>query len=294
MGEAKRRKESEPFFGQLPKYGKGLIISNPIEIEGNNVILKSTQLDPLELRRSILFWDRLVWPASNGIYIEGGVDEDYLKEVGILTRPVFRGNGEAGKDLAKAFTSAFRQCESLEPGAWAMSSGENALIMVDQGFAESRGASVELFRAVPIPSRDVPLEEVLRFKERRKDEARAFIIAVDKFFENWVDSEDQAHQLRNAQREIEIRCRDLIEASRESKLPFRLSSWKVGFSFNPYAIVSGGLGKLVGAPFGMEMLGALLGAAASSIAIKRDIGSTGSENKKSAFRFASQVDGELF
>ena len=67
MGEAKLRKQTDPNFGQVPKNGlsyRGLVVSPPIEIEGNRLFAKSSNLDAQELRFSLLFWDRLVWPSS--------------------------------------------------------------------------------------------------------------------------------------------------------------------------------------------------------------------------------------
>jgi hypothetical protein len=85
MGEAKRRKESDPMYGRPTR---GLILTCPIEmIEQHGVIIKSTELDPQDLRHALLFWDELVWPANNQIYIGSGPDAEYLEEAKILTRP---------------------------------------------------------------------------------------------------------------------------------------------------------------------------------------------------------------
>ena len=47
MGEAKRRKALDPHYGQTKR---GLIVSCPLEIQGTQLLVKSTHLDPQELR----------------------------------------------------------------------------------------------------------------------------------------------------------------------------------------------------------------------------------------------------
>ena len=71
MGEAKRRKQNDLNFGRVPRdaINRGLVVSPPIEIQGSNLFVKSSSLDPQELRFALLFWDRLVWPSSRNIYL---------------------------------------------------------------------------------------------------------------------------------------------------------------------------------------------------------------------------------
>jgi hypothetical protein len=84
MGEAKRRRETESTYGVVAKdlQTKGLVISNPIWINQNGSTL-SGGLDPLELRFSLLYWDKLVWPKSNLINFPGGYDAEYLETLKI-------------------------------------------------------------------------------------------------------------------------------------------------------------------------------------------------------------------
>lgn len=291
MGEAKRRASSDPYFGKVPKSGKGLIISNPLVIDGTSVFIRNSNLDPLELRRALLFWDRIVWPTSNGIFICGGIDSEYLEERGVLKRPRYQVNGDAAAALADAFLQAFNEKEIAEPGQWALSTGEDALILRSSEVINDRGASVDLYRAVPIPNHDVPLEDILNFREKRLPEVRAFVVAIDEFYEKWACAEDQAHQLNLAKRQIEIACLDLIKVTRESKNPFRLSSWKIGFALNPISIVgAASLGKILDPVLGLPGLGAVLTGAASTISIKRDIGFKRDVAASKPFRFSATLE----
>src|SRR3989442_5161137 len=103
MGDAKRRKQADPNFGRIPKRPahRGLVISPPLEIEGERLFIKSTSLHPQELRFALLFWDRLVWPSSRAIHIASGPDEQFLESAGVLRRPDYTFNGDAAQGIAR-------------------------------------------------------------------------------------------------------------------------------------------------------------------------------------------------
>ncbi len=101
MGEAKRRKESEPNFGRVCNIRsyRGLIVSPPIEIEGTKLFVKSSNLDPQELRFALLFWDKLVWPSSRALHFVSGPDEQFLESAEILERPEYTYYGDAAQGI---------------------------------------------------------------------------------------------------------------------------------------------------------------------------------------------------
>lgn len=173
MGEAKRRKESDPNFGRVPKdVGmRGLVVSPPIEIEGTRLFAKSSNLDPQELRFALLFWDRpLVWPSSRNIHFASGPDELFLESAKVLSRPDYTIDGDAAQGIAKGQFQAYQDLDRSNPGAWALSQGENSFLFKQGQAIEGEGALIELHRAIPILKQDVPLAEVLEFRQRRRDE----------------------------------------------------------------------------------------------------------------------------
>jgi hypothetical protein len=271
--DPRRRKQADPFFGRIPKGGKGLIISNPLTLSGT-AMAGIGGLDPLELRRSILFWERLVWPTPQVMRFGGGVEEEFLVEAGILKRPVIPPTSnriQPAHEFRRIFFHAFEELESKEPGLWAMSLGESSLNIVDapSHLKQGRGMSVELSRAIPVPDRNVPLAEVLEFKRRRIDEVARAVIALDSLFQKVVNSEDQAHQFNLAIREIDQSCTDLLKVARETEHAFRLSNWRIGYSMNPGNIGSGAVtGFAVGSIFGLPGVGALVGGMASTMTVE--------------------------
>jgi hypothetical protein len=184
MGEAKRRKARDPTYGR-PK--RGLVVSPPVEIQGSTLRFLS-QLDPQELRFALLFWDKLVWPKSRSVYIASGPDESFLEQAGILGRPEYTFSGVAAPGLARTQIQAFLDLDRREPGVWSLAQGEDSFLLKDRILTEGNGAFVELHRAIPVPDKDVPLDDILRFRDKRSDELQLLRHRIDIFVASINDS----------------------------------------------------------------------------------------------------------
>jgi len=117
------------FGAKLKDNFRGIILSSPLEIKENSVLIKNSNLDPIELMRSILFWDVVAWPETNGIRLGSNEDEKFLQSAEKLIRPSYQVNGEVATALALAATDAFAQLDSRDPGQWAMSDSHNSIIV---------------------------------------------------------------------------------------------------------------------------------------------------------------------
>jgi len=298
MGEASRRKKSDSTFGRIPKSAgfRGLVVSPPIEIEGSRLHVKSSSLDPQELRFSLLFWDRLVWPASRSIHIAGGPDEEFLESAGILGRPEYTFNGDIAQGLAMSQVKAFADLDREEPGVWAMSRGDRSFQWKEGFFEEGAGAYVELVRAVPIPTPDVPLAEILEFKSRRRDELLTLRHQLDSFVTDVEAAEDKAAALQSRGREVDRACADLLSAGREWKFPVYLANVKASFSLALSRILpaaAGGfvLGETIGLP--AAYAAAAAGGAISALEVKGDFAVRPVRRPKSPYQYAYRIHSEL-
>jgi hypothetical protein len=298
MGEAKLRKIIEPNYGKIPKEAesRGMVISPPIEVVGTRLIAKSSNIDAQELRFALLFWDRLVWPSSRAIHFASNQDEQYLESIGILKRPDYTIYGDGATGLAKGQIQAFEDLDSREPGVWAIAQGESSF-MWKEGFIQREvGAFVELSRSIPIPKYDVPLAEILEFKQRRRDELLTLRSHLDNFVVGLEKSGDKLDALNRYVAEIDRACANLLCVSSEWQFPFYLSNFKTSFSLNPIKL----LGPAAGAWKAMESYGVTLAAtaavvagAASTLEIKSDFGLRSPRRPKSPYKYAYRIDREL-
>jgi hypothetical protein len=298
MGEAKRRKQTEQNFGRVPKSAnyRGLVVSPPIEIQGTSLFAKSSNLDPQELRFALLFWDKLVWPSSRAIYFVSGPDETFLESAGILIRPEYTFNGDVAQGIAKGQIQAYQDLERAEPGVWALAQGENSLLWREGLFEEGKGTLVELHRAIPIPKHDVPLAEILEFKQRRQDELVLLRHLIESFVSEIEKSADKPLALKERIAELDQACADLLTVGREWRFPVYLSNVKASFNFSPMKFLPAvGFGWEVGKHHSLTAAtsAALAAGVVSTIEIKGDFGIRSMKVPKSPYRYAYNICEEL-
>ena len=89
--------------------------------------------------------------------------------------------------------SHFKELNDQQPGQWSLARGPNSLSLLDADPTlndEHRGLRVELFGALPIPNVDVPLEEIIRFKEKRKAELISLRVCLERVYQSIMDAPD--------------------------------------------------------------------------------------------------------
>lgn len=299
MGEAKRRKACEPDFGKPKAPRRGLVVCPPLEIKGSRLYIGSSNLDPQELRCALLLFDDLVWPSSRTILLASGPDEQFLERVGVLTRPDYTFNGDAVHALAKAQSQAFIDLDARDSGRWSLAQGKNSLLLHEQLLVRDAGALLELQRAIPVPDRDVPLNEVLEFKQRRHDELQRLRDELDGFLAAINHADDKAAELRKHVTIIDSACTDALKVSREWQFPVRLANYKVSFDLRPFVPLIAGVtayhvSELASSSAILAGIGGALGAAGSVLKLTGDFGWRGLKRRLGPYRYVYQFHKELF
>lgn len=297
MGEAKRRASNDRLFGKIPKTVemRGIVVSPPMVIDGTRLFAKMSNLHPQELRFSLLFWDKLVWPSSRAIHFASGPDEKFLESAGILTRPDYTFNGDGATGIALGQIQAFIDFEEKNPGSWSLSQGEDSLLIKSGLSQVSAGTSLELHRAIPIPKHDVPLAEILEFKYRRRDELLYFRHHLESFAPS-LSSANYQEDINAAIQKIDAACADLVKVGREYQFPMYLSNLKANLSISPSKLVPSSLaGFALGNSFGLAAASVAAGMAAigSMLEIKADINFRSVKREVSPFKYVYRIHNEL-
>lgn len=298
MGEAKIRKQNDPNYGRTPKspISRGLVVSPPLTINGNSLYAKSSNIDPTELRFALLYWDKLVWPSSRVIHFASGPDEQFLELAGVMSRPDYTFNGDAAQGIAKSQIHAFLDLEKSEPGAWALAQGENSLLLADNAFEQGNGGVIELHRAIPIPQGDVPLAEILEFKNRRNDELLNLRNHLDHLSKQIIDPHNLPADIKTKISEIDSACADLLQLGKEWQFPVHLSNLKASFTISTRSIVPPAVGAwYFGQQFGLAAAtaAAVVSGAVSTFEIKGDLGFRSPKKPRSPYRYAYLAHREL-
>ncbi|GCA52361.1 hypothetical protein KGO5_04826 [Sinorhizobium sp. KGO-5] len=241
MGEAARRKRNDALFGREPKRGRGIIISPPVEVDGNKLTIKGASIDEQEIRFSLLFFDRIMWPDNNLVSIGSGESVTFLEKCGIVSRPKYRSasSGPLAKLFVDVHLKAFEDMQTKEPGFWSLSNTYVNVVNHSSQFVTSGGSYVELLGAIPVPNEDVPINDILEFKEKRRDELLGLRIEIQDFSSSVLRAGDDAGAFVSALEKIEKGCLDVLAATKEAGFPFRFSNVKPRFEMDILKIVGG-------------------------------------------------------
>lgn len=297
MGEAKRRAKGDPTFGK-PK--RGLVVSAPTTVSQSGFTIKSSELDPQELRASLLYWDKLAWPTNNIFHIDGSPDVEFLETAKVLSRPRhnFTGTVKGPEILVLAQAEILAQLDGREPGVWALSQGENSIFLSDAKLEKDAGLAFELYRAIPVPDKDVPLNEILEFRRKRYDELFSLRSEIDGLLVKIRNSENPTEELEKVLKQVDDRCAASIRVGAEWKFPVKLSNLKVSFDLKPFSMARDAILAYNGATFlGLttSLAAGVAGASAvSSFKITGDFGWKGLRDRTNSYRYVSSFHKELF
>lgn len=302
MGEAKIRKASDPSYGKVPKKPQphGLIISNPMKIDiVNHSLSGKGGLDPSELRFSLLYWDKLVYPSNNFISFGGGDDEEFLISAGVLHKPIYTYSGGDGVSIVfDTYMRAFSDLESREPGVWSLSQGEKSLFVNNSAanLIDESGISLELIRSIPVPAADVPLNEILEFKEKRKDELMIFRAHIDRLVLEIQNSPSRTDAFNRIAQEVDAACADLLKVGHEWQWPVHFSNFKATFNLDLDKFLNAAkAGWELLEPYGplAQTSAAAVSGLVSTINVKPDISLRSIKKPRSAYRYTLLAHKEL-
>jgi hypothetical protein len=167
---------------------RGLIVSNDFRLVPGGIEVTNREISPQDLRMSLLFWDKLDWPTNNVLAFEDP-DVQILLDEKVLTRSRVHvrrisADDDFGSFMVTSQLDVFKSRELEAPGQWAMAHGPNSPTLLDTHLASTdRALWVELVRAIPVPDANVPYEDVLEFRSRRRDELHELRYALDGIYQ---------------------------------------------------------------------------------------------------------------
>lgn len=229
MGQAKIRKLIDPNYGKPQRIERGLIVTSPSSVlPDGSLYLAKSDLDSQELRSSLLYWDKLAWPKNDLMVVEHEHDDDIMELIrcNVLETPTVPSlrSGMAGRIMAGTQHNALLMLEGRNPGVWSIGEGVNSIVV--EGDAEQGGTGMQLYNCLPVPGPDVPLVEILDFKDRHKSELLAFRLHLDETTKAIASSDDSSEALKRAIKDLDDSCADLIAITKEWQFPVTLANWK--------------------------------------------------------------------
>jgi Family of unknown function (DUF6236) len=223
------------------------IITTSSEIKFNLVgFTLRPSLTPEAMRFYLLYWDKIIIPTNNLIHT-AVPDEDDLVSLGAIWRPCVRHAGKfGGNDLAKTVLKG--QAEIVEmmlkdkSTDWVMHQPGADFCYLDSKTTMQQAIRVDLIGALPAPTADIPINEILEFRERRRVELGALHAALDEFYLEILKSPDPSLSTKvafsNLQQQIES-LNKVAEEKYKKTRKFDFSA-EINFSGKDLALAAAG------------------------------------------------------
>jgi len=218
---------------------RGIVISPDFHFLPNGSTYFEAATDPDELRKYLLYWDKIEVPLTTMVLFECS-DFDYLSDAGVLSRTPFSTSDarlmrihdsykitlpkEAGVEILLGHEHVFHEMCKKEPGAW--SKAQMSTAFVSQNEINREAVEFELYNAIPIPSAVTPLNDILEFKESHRDELIAFRTYLDELYQKILSSADIPRAKNTELQRLESAIRDVNRVLGESKIRVALRSMK--------------------------------------------------------------------
>ena len=227
-----------------------------------------------ELRYYILYWDKVVIPGNNLVYIEVP-EEDTLIACEAISRPRIQLQGSFQVDQV---AGALLACQSIvaeklvrdKTVDWVLHQIGESLVLPTDFASQQDAIRVALVNALPIPDGEVPVHEILEFKQRHKDELIELHDSIDELYFEVLNSPDEGLATKKAVFRFQSAIQNLDKASNERFRKTRKYDLSVELNVNGKDIIVGAsAGALIGF-FGTEFsipIAALLGAVVPLIKI---------------------------
>lgn len=273
---------------------RGLVISCPIKAEAGGRSLKiDTNLDPQDLRFSLLFWDKLDWPESSLLSFGLSQDAQYLIDIGVLQRskmPTPTGAVLMEPAFVDGHRRVYRALDRSEPGVWSLGKGVNSIDFDYADLERDHGISVRLHQVIPVPEKDVPLNEIIEFKEKRRDELLAMRSYLDGIYVKIRALDFSQNAIEREIYLLDKAISDYISVSKSSGLRFVKASVDANLD----------VGRMISASFESYCKtfsissAAFAGLAAAAISIGPTVSLRGRPDSASPFRYISSFHERLF
>lgn len=204
---------------------RGIVISTPVIARRGELELSTSPLDPQELRYWLLFWDKLNFPLLSGIHIELCGEGEYLQQAGVLDRRKVRDvnitiddpeTDPPEEQFQYHFMRAFHDLDASEPGRWSVATGKRSIQLDEDYERAGRGVLVRLHRALPVPHKDVALEDLLNFKEKRSAELLALRHHLEAVYQRVIAAPDSALAVNTEIEALDFALTDYLKSTRGS------------------------------------------------------------------------------
>ncbi|SCX88073.1 DUF6236 family protein [Paracoccus tibetensis] len=269
----------------LASGARALIVPPMMTIDPAKGSLRMGDFSAQGIRAGLLMWDAFDFPMNTSINLES-VIPDQLVALGVARKTTVESNGQIGMGLAEAYATLFRAYEEQHPNTWSLLSGPDGIDVLGGG--RNQTGMINFTSCIPIPSAEVPFEEILHFKERRKDEMLALRQHIEDMILRIQEAGDGELLIDAEVESFRKAAEDHLKAAKDSGLHFKLGD--LSGSFNILAPITGGAAAYLQ---GLSISGALIAGAAAAISFAPSTSVSYKRVGSTPLRYISRAHSEL-
>jgi hypothetical protein len=206
---------------------RGIIVSPfTYDITDERISFQSNGLSADKLRYYFVYWDKIAVTNSNIFYSPLPEEANFLKENGIIQECMEvsqfpSGDFSISSDVLPAmhFSALAKVTQDLtvkHPGQWTIHQFGTNLIIPPNLSQELVTVDIELNNCLPVPSSDISLDKISKFKSQRSDELLALRICLDELYVEISKSRDIPRAKNLAITKLESAIDDLNRVAKES------------------------------------------------------------------------------
>lgn len=147
---------------------------------------------------------------------------------------------------------------------------------------------MRLYNALPVPNKDVPLQDIIEFKLSRRDELLTLRLYLDALYQGITISGDGPHAVNAVLASLDRAVYDCLKVAKESNFPFRLMSLDVGMNLAAAAIAGFGAYNA-----GLPLAGSLAAGAIAGVGVEVGLKHR-SATTLQPLKYVSRYHSELF
>ncbi len=200
-------------------------------------------MSPEELRYYILYWDKVVIP-SNNLFNFGVPEEVELLRSRAIERPMVTFEGTFfGDDI----TNAILSCQSIVASElvkkkdidWVIHQIGKETVFPESFSVNKQFVRVQLINSLPVPDGSTPIDEILEFKEKRKNELITLHETLDAIYFDILTSPDSDLSIKKSIHNFQQNLLDLEKASKEKFKKSRKYDFSVDLNVNGKDFIAG-------------------------------------------------------
>jgi hypothetical protein len=204
-----------------------------------------------ELRYYILYWDKVVIPGNNMVYI-AVPEEDELIASQAIVRPKVQFHGTY---QGNQFTEAILGCQAIvaeklmqdKTVDWVIHQIGDSLTLPPNFVTQRDTIRVTLVNVLPVPNAEIPIQEILKFKQNRKDELTELHDSIDELYFEVLNSPDKSLATKKAVLRFQSAIQNIDKTAHEGFKKTRKYDLSVELNLDGKDIIAGAsAGTLIG------------------------------------------------